>query len=101
MSETEQKIAEQKKQIETLKNLIEQLQQKEMYDRFVKYGVTNVLIDHSSADFVEMFGHLFDEDAYAPMGEVGITMVSYYEVEYTEDGGMFFNFVEGGVVDYD
>lgn len=78
-----------------------QLMQKAMYERFVKYGVTNVLIEHSSAEFEDIFGQLFDEDAYASMGEVGGTMVSYYAVEYAADGGMFFRFVEGGVVDYD
>ena len=78
-----------------------QLQYKEMYDRFTKYGVTNVLIDHSSVDFVANFAQLFDEDAYAPMAEVGGTMVSYYKVIYGDGNSMFFEFVEGGVVSYD
>ena len=80
---------------------INKLRQKSMYDRFVQYGVTHVLIDHSNQEFVENFGELFDdEDAYAPMADVGNTMVSYYKVIYGEDETMFFDFVEGGVVNY-
>ncbi len=79
-----------------------QLQQREMYDRFKKYGVTHVLIDHSSISFIENFAELFnDEGVYAPMGDVGLTMVSYYKVNYLDNNGLSFDFVEGGVVDYD
>ena len=78
----------------------QQLQQQEMYDRFEKYGVTHVLIDHSSPDFIDIFADLFnDEGVYTPMGGVGPTMVSYYKVNYT-DNGLSFDFVEGGVVNY-
>ncbi len=78
------------------------LKQKEMYDRFVKYGVTHVLIDHSSLDFIDNFAELFnDSEAYAPMGDVGPTMVSYYKVSYGANNSLSFDFVEGGVVDYD
>ena len=77
------------------------IRQREMKDRFEKYGVTHVLIDHSSPDFIQHFADLFnDENAYCPMGGIGPTMVSYYKVNYTESG-MYFDFVEGGVVDYD
>ena len=78
-----------------------QLQQKEMRDRFTKYGVTHILIDHSAPDFEEYFAELFVEDGSGYIGEIGNTRVGYYEVEYTAGGGMSFSFVEGGVVDYD
>ena len=77
------------------------LRRQEMKDRFEKYGVTHVLIDHSSLDFIHYFADMFnDSDVYAPMSDVGPTMVSYYKVNYAEDG-MSFDFVEGGVVDFD
>ena len=77
------------------------LRRQEMKDRFEKYGVTHVLIDHTSADFIQHFADMFNDDnVYCPMGGVGPTMVSYYKVNYAGDG-MSFDFVEGGVVDYD
>ncbi|MBQ7902905.1 MAG: hypothetical protein IJ362_04170 [Oscillospiraceae bacterium] len=72
------------------------LQQQEMYDRFVKYGVTHVLIDWSSAEFIEYFDELFD----VPMGHIGSVDVAYYRVNYT-DSRLSFELVKGGSVTYD
>ena len=53
-------------------------------------------------DFIDNFADLFDDSkAYTPMGNVGPTMVSYYKVNYGENNSLSFDFVEGGVVDYD
>ena len=77
------------------------LRRREMRDRFEKYGVTHVLIDHSDLDFIDCFAPLFnDENVYRPMGDVGPTMVSYYKVDYS-GAELSFDFVDGGVVAYD
>ena len=77
------------------------LQRQEMYQRFTKYGVTHVLIDHSSRGFIDNFADLFnDENVYCEMAGVGPTMVSYYKVNYGQDSILSFDFVEGGVVNY-
>jgi len=77
------------------------MRRREMKDRFEKYGVTHVLIDHSDLDFIDCFAPLFnDENVYRPMGAVGPTMISYYKVDYSGEE-LSFDFVDGGVVAYD
>jgi len=70
--------------------------QQTMYERFIKAGVTNVLIDNSSVFFIENFGELFD----VPMDDVGLNSVAYYAVDYTDDW-FSFRLVKGGVVPND
>ena len=72
------------------------LQQKEMYDRFVDYGVTHVLVDWTSHEFATYFNELFDVST----GEIGNAAVGYYKVIYT-DGGLRFEQVKGGRVTFD
>lgn len=72
------------------------LQQKELYDRFVKYGVTHVLIDWASAGFEEYFDELFD----VSMKGIGSVQVAYYKVNYTDDW-FSFELVKGGQVTYE
>ena len=75
--------------------------QQEMKERFEKYGVTHFLVDYGSDELGRYFAPLFnDEGVYCPAEGVGRSMVSYYKVNYA-DGGISFDFVKGGVVDYD
>ena len=73
-----------------------QLQQKEMLERFEKNGVTHVLIDWTSHEFMVWFDRLFDVST----GEIGNANVGYYKVIYT-DGGLRFELVKGGRVSFD
>lgn len=67
--------------------------QRELRKYFIEKGVTHILIDNSSAEFVENFGDLFD----VPMNEIGLDSLGYYKVNYTDDG-FYFTLEKGGYI---
>ncbi len=70
--------------------------QKELYDRFIDYGVTHVVIDTASKIFEDDFGELFDE----PMYGIGGNEIACYKVDYKNDM-MKFHLVKRGVAQID
>lgn len=67
--------------------------QREMKKYFLEKGVSHILIDSSSAEFVEIYGELFD----VPMNDIGMDSLGYYKVNYT-DGGLYFTLEKGGYI---
>lgn len=70
--------------------------QKELYDRFIDYGVTHVVIDTASKVFEDDFSELFD----IPMYGIGGNEIACYKVDYIDDT-MTFRLVKRGVAEID
>lgn len=65
----------------------------EMKKYFLEKGVSHILIDSSSAEFVEIYGELFD----VHMNDIGMDSMGYYKVNYTDDG-LYFTLEKGGYI---
>ncbi len=70
--------------------------QKELYNRFIDYGVTHVVIDTASKVFEDDFGNLFDASMYG----IGGNEIACYKVDYKDDT-IDFHLVKRGVAEID